>query len=911
MNDTGTTKVAVYCNQCAAGPDLMKIEVRDGVALRVEPNFEIRGAHPGGGRVCVKAYGVIQKTYNPHRIKQPMKRTNPRKGRDQDPGFVPITWDEALGLLADKLNAIRAAGLRDESGYPRLAFSLGGGDSAPKYMGTWPAFLAGWGAVDMSYGAGAGVKCYHSEHFYGELWHRAFIAAPDTPNCDYIINFGKNIEASSGVTGTWRQADARARGLKRVQIEPHLSVTAAVSAEWVPIKPKTDAALLYALIHCLLHELDWRKVCDRPFIENDTNAPYLVGPNGYYLRETESLKPLVWDSATNRAEPFDHHIVEPALVGTYTATGVEIGADEARWRHDSVEVRPAFQLLLEHVRDCTPEWAQRECEVSASQIRRIAQEYVAHARVGATIEIEGRTLPLRPVSTLLGKSVNNGWGGYHMCWARAVLAMLVGALEVPGSTVGPAVLKLNEPGDDRLKSIAPSPDGFMAYPFNETSKEAWERQPSIRNAYRMLVPLAANSPRSPALGPTHLPWIFHERSPKGMPRQTRPDVWIVYRTNPAISLWNAPHVARVIADFPFTVAFAYTLDETNHMADLLLPEATDIESLQLIRIGGSQFMEQFWHQRGWAVRQPAVAPVVDCMDITDISTELARRTGTIEPYNEAINRGRLGVPLRGQTYDYSLEARKIHRCEDIWDRVAKAASHELTGGTEVRGIDWFKAHGYMLRPAPQLEWYLYPELKTRGLRFELPYQERLKRHGAQLANRLHEVGIEWWDRQLEEYEALPTYVSFPEIWSDYVRETGRDPDDYPLWALTARSMQYAWGANVTLPLIHEMAANVAGQKGVVINRKTAARFGIAQGDTVVIESPTGRTAGTAELREGIRPDTILMVGQFDHWATPIAKDMKLPSLNSVTDISLSLTDNTGSSSDIARVRIYREGAARP
>ena len=48
-----------------------------------------------------------------------MKRTNPKKGRSEDPGFVPISWDEALGLLAEKLNAVRAAGLVDESGYPQ------------------------------------------------------------------------------------------------------------------------------------------------------------------------------------------------------------------------------------------------------------------------------------------------------------------------------------------------------------------------------------------------------------------------------------------------------------------------------------------------------------------------------------------------------------------------------------------------------------------------------------------------------------------------------------------------------------------------------------------------------------------------------------------------------------------------
>ena len=78
-------KVPVYCYQCVAGPDLMRVEVEDGVATRIESNYNITDRHPGGGRVCVKAYGLIQKTYNPNRVTSPMKRTNPKKGRHEDP----------------------------------------------------------------------------------------------------------------------------------------------------------------------------------------------------------------------------------------------------------------------------------------------------------------------------------------------------------------------------------------------------------------------------------------------------------------------------------------------------------------------------------------------------------------------------------------------------------------------------------------------------------------------------------------------------------------------------------------------------------------------------------------------------------------------------------------------------------
>ena len=897
-------QVPIFCYQCVAGPDLMKVEVEDGVATRIESNYDIADEHPGGGRVCVKAYGLIQKTYNPHRIKTPLKRTNPKKGRDEDPEFVPISWDEALDTIGAKIRDIREAGLTDTSGYPKIAASFGGGGTPTQYMGTFPAFLSALGKVDLGFGAGQGVKCYHSEHLYGELWHRAFIVAPDTPYCNYIISCGHNGDASGGVAGVWRHADARVRGMKRVQVEPHLSITGAVAAEWIPIKPKTDPAFLYALIHHILHERDWRAICDVAHLKERTNAPYLVGPNGYYLRDPETQKPLIFDLNDNQAKPFDAAINDPALEGSYVCSGVEVGGDDETWTHDSIQVQPAHQKLIDHIAPCTPEWAGEHCGIEADRIRRVADEFVDQARVGDTIEIEGRTLPFRPVAILLGKTVNNGWGGYNACWARTLLLCLVGALEVPGGMVGTNV-KLNRPADDRRKSAILGPDGFMEYPFNETSKQEWQRDPHIRNAYKTLVPLVADSAWSAALGPAHLPWLFQKKPQKNWPEPTKPEIWFCYRTNPAISSWNAPEVAERVAEFPFTVAFAYTYDETNHMADILLPEATDLESLQLIQLGSTKFIEQLWTHEGWTIRQPAGDKVVDSKDMTEIATALAERSGLLPEYNAAINRGAAGMRLVTDDFDYGLDEDTAHGIEEIWDNVAKAASHELSGGEEVHGIDWFKENGYMLRPFSQLNWYLYPHLVDNNIRFEQPYQERILRHGTQLAHRLHEIGVEWWDRQLEEYEPLPTYESLPNIWIDHVREVGADPDDYPFWALTARSMQYSWGANVGIPLINEVAENIAGHKGLIINRSAARKLGLEEGDPVEISSPSGITRGYAVLREGIRPDTVLMIGQFDHWKMPVAKDLELPSLNSLTDMSLSLTDSTGSGSDITRVKVTK------
>jgi phenylacetyl-CoA:acceptor oxidoreductase len=458
---------------------------------------------------------------------------------------------------------------------------------------------------------------------------------------------------------------------------------------------------------------------------------------------------------------------------------------------------------------------------------------------------------------------------------------------------------------ERLESVQPGPDGFMHYPLNPTSKDKWSAKPNIRNAYRTMVPLAADGPWSQALGPTHFSWMFLQDTPAGLPRVTLPDVWFVYRTNPAISFWDTAAIGQQMARFPFVVAFAYTRDETNHFADVLLPDAVDLESLQLIRVGGTKYVEQFWDHQGFALRQPVIAARGEARDFTDIATELARRTGLTAKYVASINKGAGGVPLKNDYGDYSLDTGEVHSCEKIWDAICRAASAELTDGAEVHGLDWWKEQGLATRPFPRRDWYLFPTLQERGLRFELPYQERLARVGVELGRRLHEKGMHWWDTQLEEYQALPVCKDFGAAWQAALVKAGGQPGDYPFWLLTARSMQYAWGGNVGVQMIKEVADNIAGHRGVIINTEAARKLGIADGDAIEIATPGRSVRGLAVLRQGIRPDPRLLIGQFEHWATPLATDFGVPSLNTLASMSMDLTDSTGSGADIVRVNISR------
>jgi phenylacetyl-CoA:acceptor oxidoreductase len=99
---------------------------------------------------------------------------------------------------------------------------------------------------------------------------------------------------------------------------------------------------------------------------------------------------------------------------------------------------------------------------------------------------------------------------------------------------------------------------------------------------------------------------------------------------------------------------------------------------------------------------------------------------------------------------------------------------------------------------------------------------------------------------------------------------------------------------------------------VIINTAAAAKLGISDGDAIEISTPKRIVQGRAVVRQGIRPDTLLLIGQFEHWATPTASDFGVPSMNSLAAMSMALTDATGSGADIVRVKIGKAvTAGRP
>lgn len=65
--------ISTLCeSQCADAPCLLKVRRVNGVAMSIEPNTGIEDFEKltkNQGRLCPKPYGLLQKLYNPHRIK--------------------------------------------------------------------------------------------------------------------------------------------------------------------------------------------------------------------------------------------------------------------------------------------------------------------------------------------------------------------------------------------------------------------------------------------------------------------------------------------------------------------------------------------------------------------------------------------------------------------------------------------------------------------------------------------------------------------------------------------------------------------------------------------------------------------------------------------------------------------------
>jgi len=294
--------------------------VEDGRVVKVRGNANSK---VNVGQCCSKCHLAIQQVYDPDRLKMPMKRTNPKKGRNEDPGFVPISWDEALNTVADKIMELRKNDetykymlMRGRYSYMRDVLY----DRMTKILGS---------PNNISHSA----ICAEAEKFgpyYTEgLWdYRQY----DVLNARYIILWGADpLSANRQVANYLNKWGDVINNADVAVIDPRFSASAAKADEWMPIAPGQDGALAVAIAHVILTEGLWYK----DFVGDFTDGVNKFVAGQEVAEKDAEGKPLFEEKHT-------HGIV--------------------KW----------WNLEL---KDKTVEWAAEKTGLEADQIRRVAIGY--------------------------------------------------------------------------------------------------------------------------------------------------------------------------------------------------------------------------------------------------------------------------------------------------------------------------------------------------------------------------------------------------------------------------------------------------------------------------------------------------------------------------------------------------------
>ena len=272
--------VASTCQGCTQWCAI-QLYVSGGRATRVRGNEISKSNH---GYVCPRGHLIPQQTYDPDRVKVPLKRTNPMKGRGIDPKFVPISWDEAITIVADKMIALRTAGEPEKLLYMRGRYSP---TSTDLLYGTLPKIFGTGNYYSHS------ALCAEAEKM-GPGMTQGFAGYRDydleKTNC--LVVWGADPLASNRqVPNTiHRFHEIVARGTV-IAVDPRLSNAAAKAHEWLPVLPGTDGALAGAIAHVILTEGTWNKefVGDFKDGKNLFVAGTTVAEDAFVEKETSGL----------------------------------------------------------------------------------------------------------------------------------------------------------------------------------------------------------------------------------------------------------------------------------------------------------------------------------------------------------------------------------------------------------------------------------------------------------------------------------------------------------------------------------------------------------------------------------------------------------------------------------------------
>lgn len=239
--------IASTCQGCTTWCPV-QIYIENGRAIKVRGNPNSKGNH---GNICPRPHLAIQQLYDPDRVKVPMKRTNPKKGRNEDPKFVPISWEEAIDTITDKMMELR----KNEETHKFVLLRGRYTGLADLFYKAMPSLLGSPNNISHSSICAEAEKLgpFATEAYWDyrdyDLEHTRYLLMWST---DPVAS---NRQVSHTISSFGKVLDQA----KMAVIDPRLSSTAAKADEWLPVIPGQDGALVSAIAHVILTEGLWYK----------------------------------------------------------------------------------------------------------------------------------------------------------------------------------------------------------------------------------------------------------------------------------------------------------------------------------------------------------------------------------------------------------------------------------------------------------------------------------------------------------------------------------------------------------------------------------------------------------------------------------------------------------------------------
>jgi len=240
-------KIKTHCRGCHGACGVI-VHVKDGKVIKVEGNPDSPITH---GTMCTKGLSITQTAYHPNRILYPMKKV----GEKLSGKWERITWDEALGTIATKFQAVI-----DEYGPEYIVVGQGTGRDYESHLYRFANQLGTPNVLT------AGHFCYVSRV------SASLVTCGNLPVVDYYVNEPKCIIIWA-TNPMWTNADeykgenfmrAIKNGAKLINIDPRKSFYAGKADIWLQIRPGTDCAMAFGFHRVLIEE----DLYDKDFAEN-------------------------------------------------------------------------------------------------------------------------------------------------------------------------------------------------------------------------------------------------------------------------------------------------------------------------------------------------------------------------------------------------------------------------------------------------------------------------------------------------------------------------------------------------------------------------------------------------------------------------------------------------------------------